>query len=41
MGVSEECNIDKKSGLRRNPLYQLVRTFGDIFEKRYIKTIFW
>jgi len=38
--VSEDCIIGKKSGLRRNPLGQHVRTFGDIFVKRYIKAIY-
>ena len=40
IGVSEDCVLDKKSGLRRNPQYQPVRAFGDKIVKRYIKSIF-
>lgn len=40
MGVSEDCIIRQESGLLRNPPYQLVRAFGDIIAKWYIKSLF-
>lgn len=29
IGISENCIINKESGLRRNPQYQSVRAYGD------------